>query len=66
VKEQRNKQKAMTQTLQKECKGSVPGIPGCHLDYIWNELESRNRGHAYDPDFEAERHTLLICDLEMG
>ena len=27
---------------------------------IWNELQSRNGGHIYDPDCEAERHRLLI------
>jgi hypothetical protein len=29
-------------------------IPGCQLDYIWNELQSRNGGRNCDPDFEAE------------
>ena len=31
-------------------------IPDCQLDYIWNELQSRNGGHTRDPDLEAGRH----------
>jgi hypothetical protein len=23
----------------------VMAVPGCQLDYIWNELQSRNGGH---------------------
>jgi hypothetical protein len=49
----------------------VMAIFGCQLDYIWNELQSRNGGytcdldletggqHAFDPDFETGRHRLL-------
>jgi hypothetical protein len=37
----------------------VRAIPGCHLDYIWNKVQSRNGGHTSDPDLEAERHRLL-------
>ena len=44
----------------------VMTIPGCHLDYIWNELQSRNGGHTYDPDLEAERHRLLTQILTWG
>ena len=28
-------------------------ILGCQLDYIWNELQSRNGGLTRDPDLEA-------------
>jgi hypothetical protein len=28
-------------------------IPGCQLDYIWNELQSRIEGLTCDPDLEA-------------
>jgi hypothetical protein len=38
---------------------SVMAIPGCQLDYIWNELQYRNGGHSCDPDLEAGRHRLL-------
>ena len=34
-------------------------IPGCHLDYIWNELQPRNGGHTHNTDLEAGRHRLL-------
>lgn len=40
-------------------KVSVMTIPGCQLDYIWDELQSRNRGHTCDLSLEAERHSLL-------
>ena len=33
---------------------TVVAIPGCQLDYIWNELQSRNGGHTCDPDLEAQ------------
>ena len=39
-------------------------ILGCQLDYIWNELQSRNGGHTCDPDLEAGRHKLLTPDLK--
>jgi hypothetical protein len=26
----------------------VLAIPGCQLNYIWNELQSRNGGHTCD------------------
>jgi hypothetical protein len=37
-------------------------IPSCQLDYIQDELQSRNGGggNACDPDLEAGRHRLLI------
>jgi hypothetical protein len=25
-------------------------IPGCQLDYLWNELQSRDGGHTCNPD----------------
>ena len=31
----------------------IIAIPGCQLDYIWNELQPRNGGHTCDPDHEA-------------
>jgi hypothetical protein len=44
----------------------VMAIPGCHLDYIWNELQSRNGGHTCDPDLKAVRHRLLTWTVDMG
>jgi hypothetical protein len=38
-------------------------IPGFQLDYIWNELQSRNWGHFRDPDLESGRHKFLIWIL---
>jgi hypothetical protein len=38
---------------------TMMAVPGCQLDYIWNELQPRNGGHICDPDLEAERHRLL-------
>lgn len=32
---------------------SVMAIPSCQLDYIRNELQSRNGGYIWDPDLEA-------------
>jgi hypothetical protein len=34
-------------------------IPGCLLDYICNELQSRIGGCTCDPDLEAGRHGLI-------
>jgi hypothetical protein len=34
-------------------------IPGYHLDYVWNELQSRNGGQSCDPVLEGRRHRLL-------
>jgi hypothetical protein len=36
-------------------KPDVVAIPGCQLDYIWNELQSRIGGHSCDLDLEAGR-----------
>jgi hypothetical protein len=38
-------------------------IPGCQLDYIWNELQSRIGGLTCDPDLEDGRHMFLIWIL---
>ena len=38
-------------------------IPGCQLDYIWNEIQSRIGGHTCDADLEAEKH---VSDLDPG
>jgi hypothetical protein len=37
----------------------VVAIPGCQLDYLWNELQSRIGGLTCDPDLEAGRHKFL-------
>jgi hypothetical protein len=41
----------------------VMAIPGCQLDYIWNELQSRIGGLTYDPDLKAGRHKFLTWIL---
>ena len=46
-----------------EREDSVMAILGCQLDYIWNELQSRNGGHTCDPDLEAGRFRLLTWIL---
>lgn len=51
--------KARPSVLNHPCHGIVVAIPGCQLDYIWNDLHSRNGGHTRDPDLEAGRHRLL-------
>ena len=38
----------------------LKAIPTCQLDFIQNQLQTRNRGHTCDPDLEAGRHGLLI------
>jgi hypothetical protein len=35
--------------------GTVVAIPGCQLDYIWNELQSRIGRVTSDPNLEAGR-----------
>jgi hypothetical protein len=42
---------------------SVMDIPGCHLDSIWNDLQSRIGGLTCDPDLEAGRHKFLTWIL---
>ena len=41
----------------------IVAIPGCQLDYIWNELQSRVGRLTYDPNLEAQRY---VCDLDLG
>jgi hypothetical protein len=54
---------------KKELKGAWIGttaamaIPSYQLDCVCNELQSRNRGHTYDPDLEAGRQGF-DTDLE--
>jgi hypothetical protein len=38
-------------------------IPGCQLDYIWNELQTRNGRLTCDPDLEAGSHRFLTWIL---
>jgi hypothetical protein len=40
---------------QKETSTPVEAFPGCQLDYIWNELQSRIGTLTSDPNLEAER-----------
>jgi hypothetical protein len=37
----------------------VVAIPGCQLDYIWNELQSRIGRLTSDPTLEAGRYKFL-------
>ena len=37
----------------------IVAIPGCQLDYIWNELQSRIGKLTYDPNLEAQRYKFL-------
>ena len=41
----------------------VMAIPGCQLDYIWNELQSRIGRLTCDPDLEAGRNKFLTWIL---
>jgi hypothetical protein len=41
----------------------VMAIPGCQLDYIWNELQSRIGRLTCDPDLEAGRYKFLTWIL---
>jgi hypothetical protein len=41
-------------------------ILNCQLDYIWNELQSRNGEHTCDLDLETEREHAFDPDLEVG
>lgn len=41
-------------------------ILGCQLDYIWNELQSRNGGYTWDPDLEVGRQQAFELNLEAG
>ena len=42
----------------------VVAIPGCQLDYIWNELQSRIGRLNYDPNLEAQGYVSWHGDLE--
>ena len=42
---------------------TVVAIPGCQLDYIWNELQSRIGGLTCDPDLETGRQKFLTWIL---
>jgi hypothetical protein len=37
----------------------VVAIPGCQLDYIWNELQFRIGRLTRDPELEAGRYNFL-------
>jgi hypothetical protein len=41
----------------------VIAIPGCQLECIWSELQSRIGGLTCDPDLKAGRHKFLTCIL---
>jgi hypothetical protein len=43
--------------------GRVMAFPGCHLDYVCNELRSRIGRHICDPDLEAGRLKFLTWIL---
>lgn len=38
-------------------------VPGCQLDYIWNELQFGIRGLTCGPDLEVRRHKYLTWIL---
>jgi hypothetical protein len=42
---------------------TVMVVPGCQLDYIWNELQSRIRGLTCNPDLEAGRQKFPTWNL---
>ena len=42
---------------------TLVAIPGCQLDYIWNELQSRIGRFNYDPNLEAQRCKFLTWIL---
>ena len=41
----------------------VVAIPGCQLDYIWNDLQSRTGRFTSDPNLEAGRYKFLTWIL---
>jgi hypothetical protein len=41
----------------------IMAIPGCQLDYIWNELPSGIGRLTCDPDLEAGRYKFLTWIL---
>lgn len=54
----------------KNLKGSlsqyVMAALGFQLDYIWNKLRSRNRGHVFELDLESGRSNAFDPYLEVG
>ena len=40
-------------------------IPGCQIDYIWNELQSRIGWLTSDPNLEAWEIKVSDLDLDM-
>ena len=40
-------------------------IPGCQIDYIWNELQSRIGWLTSDPNLEAWEIKVSDVDLDM-
>ena len=42
---------------------TVVTIPGCQLDYIWNELQSKIGRLTCDPNLEAGRYKFLTWIL---
>ena len=40
-------------------------IPGCQIDYIWNELQSRIGRLTSDPNLEAWEIKVSDLDLDM-
>lgn len=53
-------------TLVVEIKGPRVAIPGCQLEYIWNELQSRVGRLTNDPNLEAGRQKFLTWILAWG
>jgi hypothetical protein len=56
-------------TYNSSARGSnnlVMAITRCQLDYIWNELQSRNGWHSFDLYLEAGREVVnLDFDMEI-
>jgi hypothetical protein len=57
---QKKKKKEEVQTFQKHIKSHlmlppIVAVPGCQLDHIWNELQSRIGRLTCDPNLEAGR-----------
>ena len=39
-------------------------IPSCQLDYIWNELQSKDGGHICPHDLEVGRQEAFFMDID--
>lgn len=52
-------------TLVVEIKGPRVAIPGCQLEYIWNELQSRTGHHTCDTHLEDEGQKFLTWILAL-